>query len=331
MAKKSYYETLGISRNATEKEVKQAFRKLARKHHPDINPSSKDAEAQFKKINEAYEVLSDKDKRQKYDQYGDQWQHAEQFAQARQETPFGFRQTRSQTSPFDEMDMGSLFGNLFGGGGRPSARPRRGQNIEHAIEVTLEEAFHGSQRTITMETPVPCPNCQGTGFKGNAPCPTCRGSGQSSSLKRLQVKIPPGVKTGSRIRIAGKGGPGLAGASSGNLFLLVSVKSHARFERRGDDLHMDVPIPLVVAMLGGETTIPGLNGSLVLKVPPETQNERVFKLSRQGMPHLGGSSHGNLIVKVKVTLPTNLTQEERQLIERLRELRPEPKSQEDKA
>ena len=325
MARKSYYETLGINRNATEKEIKQAFRRLARKYHPDVNPTNQEAEALFKEINEAYEVLSDKAKRQKYDQYGDQWQHAEQFAQAQAGAPFGFRQRQTRTSPFAEMDLGSLFGELFGGTGRRRTRPRRGQDIEHAVEVTLEEAFNGSQRTIAMETQEPCPNCRGTGFKQNAPCPSCRGSGRSPSLKRIQVKIPPGVNTGSRIRIAGKGGPGQTGGASGDLYLLVSVKPHARFERRGDDLSLEVPIPLTVALLGGEVTIPGLKGGLALKVPPETQNGRSFKLARQGMPHLGTGSRGNLMVKVKVVLPTRLTEEEKRLIKRLDELRPNPK------
>ncbi len=326
MAKKSYYETLGINRNATEKEIKQAFRKLARKCHPDVNPANQEAEARFKEINEAYEVISDKAKRQKYDQYGEQWQHAEQFARSQTGAPFGFRQSRTRTSPFAEMDLDSLFGNLFGGNERRRPKPRRGQNIEHAVEVTLEEAFNGSQRTISMETQEPCPNCRGTGFKQKAPCPSCHGSGQSTSLKRIQVKIPPGVNTGSRIRIAGKGGLGQAGATSGDLYLLISVKPHARFERRGDDLYLEVPIPLTVALLGGELTIPTLKGNLALKVPPETQNGRSFKLSRQGMPHLGSDSRGNLMAKVKVVLPTKLTEEEKQLIKRLDELRPNPKS-----
>jgi len=326
MAKKGYYETLGVNRNATEKELKQAFRRLARKHHPDVNPGNKDAEARFKEINEAYEVLSDKEKRQKYNQYGDQWQYAEQFAQGQsQGAPFGFRQSRGQPSSFAEMDIDSLFGELFGGGGRRAARPRRGQDIEHAIKVTLEEAFQGSQRTIAMEAQETCRTCQGTGLKGNTPCPICRGSGQSPSLKRLQIKIPPGVKTGSRIRIAGKGGTGQAGGSSGDLYLLVSVKPHARLERRGDDLHLEVPIPLTVALLGGEIMIPSLKGSLALKVPPETQNGRAFKLSNQGMPHLGKNTRGGLVARVKVVLPTKLTEDETRLIRQLDELRPNPK------
>ncbi|MFH0942461.1 MAG: DnaJ C-terminal domain-containing protein [Chloroflexota bacterium] len=326
MAKKNYYETLGINRNATEKDIKQAFRRLARKYHPDVNPGNKAAEARFKEMNEAFEVLSDKDKRQKYDQYGDQWQFAEQFARGQQGDPSGFRQGRSRrAAPFADVDIDSLFGDLFGGTRGRHPRPRRGQDAEYPIEVTLEEAFSGSQRTIALETQEPCPNCQGAGLKQNAPCPNCGGSGYVSSTRRLQVKIPPGVKTGSRIRLAGKGGAGEAVAPSGDLYLLVTVSPHARFERRGDDLLVDVPVPLTVALLGGEVTVPGLKGNLALKVPPETQNGRSFKLSRQGMPHLGNDARGDLLASVKVALPTKLTKEERQLIEKLAELRPNPK------
>jgi len=327
LAKKNYYETLGINRNATEKDVKQAFRRMARKYHPDVNPGNKDAEARFKEMNEAFEVLSDKEKRQKYDQYGDQWQSAEQFARSRSgaEPPYGFQQSRSRTSPFADMDLNDLFGGLFGGARGRRPRPRRGQDIEHPIEVTLEEAFSGSERSISLETREPCPNCQGTGLKQNAPCPNCQGSGSLPSVKRLQVKIPPGVKTGSRIRLAGKGGAGQAGATSGDLYLKVTVKPHTHFERRGDDLLTEVSVPLVVALLGGEITIPGLKGSLALRVPPETQNGRSFKLTRQGMPHLGKDTRGDLLARVKVVLPTRLTEDEKQLIEKLAEMRPNPK------
>ena len=324
MAGNDYYSILGVSRSASEREIKQAYRKLARQYHPDVNPGDKSAEAKFKTINEAYEVLSDKENRKKYDQFGDQWQYADQFAKAQQQTPFwDYSQTGGQRFHFEEADLGSLFGNLFGGGTRSQRlRPRRGQDIRHPVEVTLEEAYRGTQRTIALQTGEPCSGCQGTGQIQGLPCSVCQGSGVASSVKRLEVKIPAGVKDGSRVRIAGKGQPGYAGGASGDLQLVVSVKPHRLFERKGDDLYVEVPVPLTVAMLGGEVMVPSLKGKLALKIPPETQNGRAFRLADQGMPRLGDSSHGDLLAKVSIVLPTKLSEEEKKLFERLSELRP---------
>ena len=323
MAGKDYYGILGVSRNASEREIKQAYRRLARQYHPDVNPGDKSAEAKFKQVNEAYEVLSDKEKRRKYDQFGDQWQYADQFAQAqRQQTPFwDFSQTGGRLH-FEE-DLGSLFGDLFGGGIRSRrVRPRRGRDIEYPVEITLEEAYHGTKRTIALQTEEPCSSCKGTGLMQNLPCSVCRGSGVISAVKRLEVKIPPGVKNGSRVRIAGKGGPGYAGGASGDLYLVTSVKPHRLFERKGDDLYVEVAVPLTVAVLGGEVLVPGLKGKLALKIPPETQNGRAFRLASRGMPHLGDSSHGDLLAKVSVVLPTKLSAEEKKLFKQLGQLRP---------
>ncbi len=324
MPGKDYYSILGVNRNASERDIKQAYRKLARKHHPDVNPGNKEAEAKFKEINEAYEVLSNKDKRQKYDQFGDQWQYGDQFTQARQQTPFwDFSQSGgAQRFHFEEADLGSLFGDLFGGTRSRRVRPRRGQDIEHPVEVTLEEAYHGTKRTIALQTEEPCSGCNGTGRIQNLPCSTCRGSGLVYSVKRIEVKIPPGVKDGSRVRVAGKGGAGYAGGVPGNLYLLVSVKPHQLFERRGDNLYVETAVPLVVAILGGEIQVPTLKGKLALKIPPETQNGRSFRLTGQGMPHLGNSSYGDLLAKVKVILPTNLSPQEKELFKQLGQLRP---------
>jgi molecular chaperone DnaJ len=328
MAGKDYYSILGVGRKASEREIKQAYRKLARKHHPDVNPGDKSAEAKFKQVNEAYEVLSDKEKRRKYDQFGDQWQYADQFAQAgRRQTPFrDFGQAGGQRIHFEEADLGSLFGDLgdlFGGGiGGRRVRSRRGKDMEYPVEVTLEEAYHGTKRTIHLQTQEPCSSCKGTGLIQNLPCSVCRGSGVVPTVKRLEVKIPSGVKTGSRVRVAGKGEPGSAGGASGDLYLVTSTKPHRLFERKGDDLHVEVAVPLTVAMLGGEILIPTLKGKLALKVPPETQNGRAFRLAGQGMPHLGDSARGDLLAKVNVVLPTKLSEEEKKLFERLGQLRP---------
>ena len=295
MAGKDYYKILGVSRNASEREIKQAYRRLARQYHPDVNPGDKSAEEKFKQINEAYEVLSDKENRQKYDKYGDQWQYADQFEKAgRQQAPFwGFSPGGGTRIRFSQGDFGSLFDDLLKGfgAGRP-ARAGRGRNLEVPVEVTLEEAFNGATRRISLEND-----------------------------KRLEVKIPPGVKNGSRVRLAGKGGEGFGGVK-GDLYLVTSVKPHKLFERRGDDLYIGVAVPLAVAMLGGEVQVPTLRGKLALKIPPETQNGRSFRLKGQGMPHLGNSKRGDLVAKVNVVLPNNLTQKEKELFKQLGELRP---------
>jgi len=327
MAGKDYYNILGVKRDASEREIKQAYRRLARKYHPDVNPGDKDAEARFKEINEAYEVLSDKEKRQKYDRYGEQWQYAEQFAGAggRQNVYWDFGQGGSQGFQFDESDLDSLFGGLFGGSRTGTftrrARTRRGRDIEYPVSVTLEEAFQGTNRILSMESNEACKTCNGTGRIQNALCSVCRGSGLVAGTKRIEVKIPPGVQNGSRVRIAGKGEPGYGGGKNGDLYLITSVKPHRTFERKGDNLHSEVPVPLTVAILGGEVQVPTLKGKLALKIPPETQNGREFKLTGQGMPHLGKSSHGDLLAKVKVVLPTSLTAKEKILFEELKELR----------
>ncbi len=329
---KNYYDLLGVKRDANEKEIKQAYRRLARKYHPDVNPGDKSAEAKFKEINAAYEVLSDKEKRQKYDQFGDQWQYADQFARTggQQQAPpqwdfnfGGFGGTGGSQSADGGMDslLDELLRGVRTGASRRQARPRQGQDIESAVQITLEEAYSGTNRTINLRADEPCPHCRGTGRVRNLPCSTCRGAGMITRLRRLEVKIPAGVGDGSRVRIAGQGQPGLGGPS-GDLYLIISVKPHSAFERRGDDLYVDVAIPLSVAMLGGEIQVPTLKGKLALKIPPETQNGRVFRLGGQGMPHLGDSSRGDMLARVNVILPSKLSAEEKQLFRRLSELRP---------
>jgi len=330
MAGKDYYDKLGVKRDASEQEIKRAYRRLARKFHPDVNPGDKSAEAKFKEINEAHEVLSDKEKRQKYDQFGDQWQYADQFNKAREQQKAyrDFSQSGgAQGFRFEEGDLDSLFGDLFGGTRTGAfsrrARPRRGRDIEYPVEVTLEEAYHGTNRILNLENEEPCPTCNGTGRIQNVLCATCHGSGLVARRKRLEVKIPAGVKDGSRVRIAGKGEPGYGGGGSGDLYLATSVKPHHQFERKGDNLYVEVTVPLTLAVLGGEVQVPTPKGKLALKIPPETQNGRTFRLARQGMPHLGNSSRGDLLAKVKVVLPTNLSAEEKKLFEQLSKLRPD--------
>jgi molecular chaperone DnaJ len=327
MAGKDYYQILGVSRNASEKEIKQAYRRLARKHHPDLNPGDKSAEARFKEINAAYEVLSNPEKRKKYDQFGEQWEYAEQFAKAggQERVRWDFGKGGTTFEYGDLSEFGDIFSSLFGDSGigsRMNRGPQHGQDIESPIEVSLEEAYHGSTRIIQFQTAEPCTACGGTGRVGNRVCTICNGTGGKVIPRRLEVKIPRGVRDGSRIRIAGEGGTGHTGGSKGDLYLVAKVLPHKLFERKEDDLYTEVPVPLATAMLGGEVGLPTLNGNVSLRIPPETQNGKVFRLAGKGMPKLGNSEYGNMFAKVKVVLPTNLTEEERKLFERLRSLRP---------
>jgi len=307
MAAKDYYATLGVPRTATEDEIKKAFRKLARKYHPDVNPGDKAAEAKFKEINAAHEVLSDKEKRSKYDKYGENWQQAEAFKKAgagfRQypgASPFEGFEFRSGGTPFTGgayagEDAGDLFDQILrGGAGR--RRAHRGEDFDYEVEVSLEEAYHGTNRTLTM---------------------------QGAKAEKLEVKIPAGVATASRVRLAGKGGEGSGGGPRGDLYLVIKVLPHSRFERKEDDLFTNIDVPLYVAVLGGEVPVPTIKGSrLALKIPPETQNGRTFKLGGQGMPHLGKTGHGDLIARVNVTVPAHLTEKEKELFAELAKLRP---------
>ncbi len=325
MAGKDYYKTLGVKRDATEQDIKQAYRKLARKLHPDVNPGDKAAEAKFKEVNEAYEVLSDKEKRQKYDTYGDQWQYADQFAKAGGQPGQGpFWQTGGQPGGFrfEQGDVESLFGDLFGGfgAGRRRTRVRESLDADLPVEVTLEEAFQGTRRLINLEGQERCATCNGTGRIRNLACSVCRGTGVVPSMKRIEVQIPAGVADGSRVRVAGKGRQGEDG-STGDLYLVISVKPNSLYERKGDDLYVEVPVPLTVAVLGGEAQVPTPKGSLALKSPAETQNGVTFRLSGQGMPHLGDTKRGDLLAKVKVMLPGGLTPEEKKLFEQLAKMR----------
>jgi len=319
MAKRDYYAILGVKRGASDKEIRQAYRRLARKYHPDVNAGDKAAEEKFKEINAAYEVLSDAKKRRKYDLYGDQWQYADQFEQARRQG--GPRWSWSGRGvPFGGLDLdgfgdlGDLLGGLFKG---TRTRSGRGEDVQHMAEVTLAEAYQGTTRVLNMQAEEPCSTCGGSGRLVGAVCHVCQGSGVSMRSRRLEVKIPPGVSDGSRVRVAGEGRPGRGGAR-GDLYLVISVRPHERFSRRGDDLHTEVEVPLLDAVLGGEVTVPTLKGKAMLKIPPLTQNGRVFRLAGLGMSHLGSSAKGDLYAKVEVILPAELSPEERELFEKLK-------------
>jgi DnaJ-class molecular chaperone len=334
---KDYYKVLGVARGSSADEIKKAFRKLARKYHPDVNPGDKKAEEKFKEINEAYEVLSDTEKRRKYDTLGPNWQ--EQFGFTPGAGAGGARRTYNYgggRSPLDFDSSGAggfsdffeaLFGRsagtaggarTAGAGARSDFRRRAGDNIEQPVEITLAEAFMGAARNFNVQSTDVCPTCKGTGDIGGTICTTCGGQGMVSNSKRLQVKIPAGVDNGSRIRIAGEGQPGIGGGPRGDLYLVISVRSDAIYERKGDDLYVDVEVNLVDAMLGGAVPVPLPDGrKLMLTVPAETQNGRMFRLAGKGMPRLRGEGSGNLFARVKVVLPMHLTTEERALFEKL--------------
>jgi curved DNA-binding protein len=311
---KDYYSTLGVAKTATEKELKQAFRKLARKHHPDVNPNDKAAESRFKDLNEAYEVLGDPAKRKKYDELGANWRAYEHAEPARPGAPQGFGggvHTMSEEDMREMFSEGSPFSDFFqtffagGGGFSPEgqrggrgarSRARKGRDLEQEIDLTLEDAYQGVTRRLAF-----------------------RLGGQSRSV---DVRIPAGVGTGSRVRIAGEGEAGSGGAPAGDLYLRIRLAPHATFERKGQDLYLRVAIPLTTAVLGGEADVRTLAGkSLRLKIPPTTQHGQVFRLKGHGMPVTGkAGEYGDLYATADVQLPRQLTPEQRTHYEALQKL-----------
>lgn len=322
---KDFYEALGLTRAATEKEIKAAYRRLARKFHPDVNPNDRAAEARFKEINAAHEVLSDPEKRKKYDKWGDRWEMADQLeaAHAGRGASNAFRSNGGEAFG----DFGSIFESFFRrerGGPRAAPGNRRGQDVETPVEVSLEEAFHGTTRTVNLQSQEACPTCAGSRDVAGAICHTCGGAGATTRPRRIEVRIPAGVKTGSRVRVAGEGRPGSGKGAAGDLYLVVTVLSHARFERKGDDLHMEADVPYLDAILGGEATLNTIDGRIALRIPELTQNGRQIRLAGKGMPVLGQQGkRGDLFVRVRVTVPDALSPEEREHIHALRELRAE--------
>jgi DnaJ-class molecular chaperone len=325
-----FYQVLGVARDASEKQIRSAYRRLAREWHPDVNPGNDKAEARFKEINQAHEVLSDTGKRQAYDRYGEQWEQADQLDEMRRQgfAPGGFGGARSGGFSGGGRDLGDLLGGRGGGGGgifeslfrRGGAARQRGQDIEHRVRVNLQEAYEGASRTIEVrQGEEQCRICGGQGELAGATCHACRGSGTATPLRRIQVTIPPGVSTGTRIRVAGRGGPGASGGSAGDLFLVVEVASHMTFERDGDDLYVDIAVPVAQAALGGEVAVPTLKGrSLALRIPEGTQGGRRFRLAGQGMPRQAGG-YGDLYAQVRIELPERLSERERRLFEELRD------------
>ncbi len=326
-----YYHTLGVARTATEEEIKKAYRKLARQYHPDINPGDQAAEEKFKEINEAYEVLSDPEKRRRYDQLGANYQAGADF------TPPPGWQTASGM-PFDFGDLFSggggaraeargarrgggfsdFFETLFGArGGGPAGFAQRGQDIRAELELTLEEAHRGTARAVTLQVPVPCPACGGSGLQHNRPCHACRGAGQVTQAKTLEVNIPPGMWEGAVIRLAGQGEPGVSDAPPGDLLLHVRLKPHPVFKLAGDgDLQIELPVAPWEAALGATVSVPTLEGAVEMAVPSGTQGGQRLRLRGQGLNRRTGG-RGDQYVKLKIVIPPRLNETERALFREL--------------
>lgn len=344
---KDYYKILGVSKGADPKAIKQAYRRLAQKYHPDKNPG-KDAAERFREVNEAYEVLSDPEKRRRYDALGADWQRyaREGFAGFRPgaERDFGGFRVHFGGGRPGGADLGefseffkAFFGDLglradpfeevgFGRRGpftRGRARGARGQDLETPVEITLEEAYRGTRRTFELQREEPCAVCGGSGTLGREACGSCGGTGTVPRHRRIEVKIPPGVRDGSRVRVAGEGGVGTGGEPSGDLYLSVKVAPHPIFERREDDLHAEIPITVSEAALGAEIEVPTLRGKVSMKIPPETSSGKTFRLPGYGMPRLRGGGQGDAYVRVRVVLPQRLTARERELFAELGRLRPD--------
>ena len=342
MSKRDYYEVLGVAKGADEKEIKKAYKRLAMKYHPDRTQGDKAMEEKFKEVQEAYEILSDDQKRAAYDKYG----HA------------GVDPNRGGGgggADFNDI-FGDVFGDIFGGGRRGQSRAQRGSDLRYNLELSLEEAVKGKSVEIKVPTWVSCDSCDGSGAKKGTQaksCPTCHGAGQVTmrqgffavqqtcptcsgrgkiipdpcskchgdgrveKTKTLSVKIPAGVDTGDRIRLAGEGEAGMFGAQAGDLYVQVHVKDHPIFVRDGNNLYCDVPISFSTAALGGEIDVPTLDGRVKLKIPAETQTDKMFRLRGKGVQSVRGGGVGDLVCKVVVETPVNLSERQKELLRQL--------------
>ena len=352
MAKRDFYEILGVAKSASAEEIKKAYRRIAMKNHPDRKPDNKEAEDIFKEATEAYEVLSDKEKKAAYDQYG--------HAGVDPNSGFGGGPGGAGFGDFGDI-FGDVFGDIFGQGGRGRGGrggPRRGSDLRYDLDLDLEDAVRGKTIQIKVPTLVACKPCDGSGAKkGSTPttcstcgghgqvrmsqgfiavqqtCPTCRGRGQVISdpcstchgqgrvhdTKTLSVKVPAGVDTGDRIRLAGEGEAGPEGGPAGDLYVQVRVREHALFRREGRDLYCEVPISIVDAALGGEIEVPTLDGRVKLKIPAETQTGRLFRLRGKGVTSVRGGGQGDLLCRVILETPVNLNAEQKELLGKLQE------------
>ncbi|MDB5072270.1 MAG: chaperone DnaJ domain protein [Candidatus Eremiobacteraeota bacterium] len=329
VAYKDYYQVLGVPKTASEKEIKSAYRKLARKWHPDVNSGNpKEAEEKFKELQEAYEVLGDPEKRRKYDALGSDWERASERAdeqrrhRAEQERTVDFGDLEGE---FGANGFSDFFDTFFSQVGRRRSAaadvPRRGRDIEGTIELGLRDAYAGGTKSLTLQLDDVCPDCGGTGVRENRICPTCHGTGRVTTAKTLEVRIPRGVRDGRQIRLRGQGGRGENGGPPGDLYLRVRLKDDDVFERDGDDLYADLPVSVYTLVLGGEVRVPTLAGDVTMKIRPETQNEQTMRLAGKGMPHENGGN-GDEYVRLVARLPQGLSERGRELVRELAELHP---------
>jgi molecular chaperone DnaJ len=376
MAKDDYYATLGIPRNAKEADIKKAYRRLARKTHPDVNPGDKKAEERFKKIQAAYDVLSDEKKRAIYDQYGFYSDNIKEQAGAGgfagggfpgsggAGTNWGFDFSGMESSQGDQSSFRDIFSEIFGGGGRSRSEPEpheKGEDLEHQLNISFEEAIHGLETRLSINRADPCPKCGGTGRDGarkQMVCPTCQGSGQEtrshgimrfsstchtcqgsgkvggmcaqcggtgrlSANDTITVRIPAGVDNGFRMRVPGKGMPGRNGGAAGDLYLILTVRPHALFRREGNDILITVPITVTEAALGAKIEVPALSGKALVHIPPGTQSGQKFRLTGKGVPSARGEGVGNQIVEVKVVVPKIADERSKEILRELARLNPE--------
>lgn len=333
---KDYYAILGVPKTAAAKDIKSAYRKLARKWHPDANPDkAKEAEEKFKDIQEAYEVLGDPEKRSKYDVLGSDWQRAAQDA-ARQR-PGAQRGPGPGAGGFGGATFGegtdfSDFFNMFfqnigrrpTGGPQPGAsraRPQRGEDLETTLDLTLAEAYSGGTKSVALQIEDVCPKCGGSGTLNNRVCPECGGTGRVLQTKRFDVTIPKGVREGQRIRLAGQGAAGPHNGPRGDLYLIAHFPDDNKWERRGDDLYIDLPVSIYDLVLGGDVAVPTMTGEVSMTVPAGTPSNKFMRLGGKGMPKLKSDAHGDEYVRLIGTLPTDLSEKEKKLFRELAALR----------
>jgi DnaJ-class molecular chaperone len=336
---KDYYSILGVPKTAAEKDVKSAYRKLARKWHPDANPdNAREAEEKFKDIQEAYEVLGDPEKRKKYDFLGSDWQRAAREADSAR----SYRQAQGADfgdfsgfgnagagSPGGASGFSDFFDMFFSGIGRQRTAGsagfgqsrQRGEDLESTIELSLHDAFEGGKKSITLQVEDVCPRCHGTGTDRNRICPQCHGTGRVRETKRFDVTIPRGVRDGQRIRLAGQGASGAGGGPRGDLYLVVHLASDNHYERKGDDLYLDLPVSIYELILGGDVRVPTMTGDVTMTIPAGTQNNKMLRLSGKGMPKLKDGGYGDEYVRLIGQLPTNLTDKEQKLFRELSVIR----------
>jgi DnaJ-class molecular chaperone len=331
---RDYYAILGVDRTADDKAIKSAYRRLARKYHPDVAKDKAASADRFKEISEAYEVLSDPEKRRRYDTLGPDWQRYAQPAPGGQ--PGGVRMEYGDGGDFSEF-FRTIFGDLGrrGGGGGPinlddllrgagagsGRRAARGHDVQANVTISLEDAYAGARKTFAFDVEEACATCHGAGHVGGKPCATCHGSGWEQRRQDVDVKIPAGVRTGQKVRVAGEGGRGPG--ARGDLYLIVTVAPHSQLERKGDDLHSTVPITAPEAALGTSVDVPTLRGKVSMKIPPGTSSGRTFRLPGYGMPRLKSGGYGDEMVRVRIVMPAELTGDEKALYEKLKALRSE--------